>query len=98
MKYCEACGPTICAECPRVVSAPRTLEGALLWTIVDSSPGLIRHAALGGAASLDWTATRDAARSVGICDTVLTELLPALDYALREVAAELAETQHGRER
>jgi hypothetical protein len=75
--YCAACGAT-CAECPYVLHAPRTFEGAAAWEAIRRAAGQVRTAE-GRVYALDLGAVLLLADAMGALNPLLVETLPEIE-------------------
>lgn len=95
--YCAAC-PSICAECPRTLHKPLTLEGWQVWDLVQRLGGQVRVAGgMSGGAVLGWDmgAALQLGAALGLSPFILAELLPPIEAVMVRKTNEEIEHRHG---
>ena len=95
--YCAAC-PYVCAECPRTLHQPLTLEGWQVWDLVQRLGGQIRVAGgMSGGAVLGWDmgAALPLGAALGLSPLIIAELLPLIEAVMVRKTNEEIEHRHG---
>ena len=90
--------PSVCADCPRSLHAPRTLEGWQIWDLVQRLGGQVRVAGgMNGGAVLGWDmgAALQLGVALGLSPPIIAELLPPIEAVMVRKTNEEIEHNHG---
>ena len=88
----------MCAECPRTLHKPRTLEGWQVWDLVQRLGGQVRVAGgMSGGAVLGWVmgAALQLGAALGLSPLIIAELLPPIEAVMVRKTNEEIEHRHG---
>jgi hypothetical protein len=88
----------VCADCPRTLHRPLTLEGWQVWDLVQRLGGQLRVAGgMSGGAVLGWDmgAALQLGAALGLSPLIIAELLPPIEAAMVRKTNEEIEHRHG---
>jgi hypothetical protein len=88
----------MCAECPRDLHKPLTLEGWQVWDLVQRLGGQVRVAGgMSGGAVLGWDmgAALQLGAALGLPPLIIAELLPPIEAVMVRKTNEEIEHRHG---
>ena len=75
----------MCAECPRILHKPLTLEGWQVWDLVQRLGGQVRGSGcMSGGAVLGWdmAAALQLGTALGLSPLIIAELLPPIEAVM----------------
>jgi hypothetical protein len=88
----------MCAECPRTLHKPLTLEGWQVWDLVQRLGGQVRvSGGMSGGAVLGWDmgAALQLGAALGLSPLIMAELLPPIEAVMVRKTNEEIEHRHG---
>ena len=88
----------MCAECPRTLHKPLTLEGWQVWDLVQRLGGQVRvSGGMSGGAVLGWDmgAALQLGTALGLSPLIIAELLPPIEAVMVRKTNEEIEHRHG---
>ena len=88
----------MCAECPRTLHQPLTIEGWQVWDLVQRLGGQVRVAGgMSGGVVLGWDigAALQLGAALGLSPLILAELLPPIEAVMVRKTNEEIEQRHG---
>lgn len=88
----------MCAECPRTLHKPLTLEGWQVWDLVQRLGGQVRvSGGMSGVAVLGWDmgVALQLGAALGLSPLIIAELLPPIEAVMVRKTNEEIEHRHG---
>jgi hypothetical protein len=88
----------VCADCPRTLHRPLTLEGWQVWDLVQRLGGQLRVAGgMSGGAVLGWDmgAALQLGAALGLSPLIIAELLPPIEAVMVRKTNEEIDHHHG---
>ena len=88
----------MCADCPRSLHKPLTLEGWQVWDLVQRLGGQIRvTGGMSGGAVLGWdmAAALQLGVALGLSPLIIAELLPPIEAVMVRKTNQEIENHHG---